>query len=881
MKPIEIQQRLTDLFQTNPVVIWSDPNAEFVEVLNSLNLPGIEVLCDVNGDRFDLKATLNALNPNRRLLIYRPEAVPPEPDWLADAVAYAPIFSADRATLLLEELNASDTPEMRMTIALFSSFLAIPKHLRCVQNLRPQYTAPQQLALAVIVVALGPDIPADVERVIVAFICRAHTQGSERVQAVLKRAGATSAFSQLLTDCIGYIGEAADAQAVGERILLSALAPFNIDNLPIPTADMTMLRHTEDIARLWMQLAITDDTAYDALLHLTTSLETAYDLEGRLQELPTTELTDLFLFPVVDALIIRRLIDELSCPSANIDALRDLLDRRRTGIWAKTYHVCYAALDAALGMQQFAASHRDSLSKANAISIWKAYTTDWSLVDTAYRQFHAAFSRILLSAPYDLDEQFHDLAVQIENWYRGWFLRQTSAAWESASAESFAQHGIVSGIPQLSDFYLSYVDAIARKKRHTWVIVSDALRYEVARELVNALEASTQGQASLSSMQAPFPSITPCGMAALLPHNRYRLTVANNTDQHGLSASVDGMPTQGTKARNDILNAYLDSYQPGATGLALQSTDFIRLSKTGRKNVVGEAAVIYLYHNRIDAVGDEATTEDDVFRACTDTIDELCQIVSLIVRDFRASDILITADHGFLYTYQPLAETDKLAASEISGTIIEMGRRYVVGDRTVSSSVMLPVSLDHVSDNDLAGLTPHEAIRLKKSGGGNKYVHGGISLQELCVPIIHFKNYRSGMRGYTERSLVGLSLVTQLHAITNLSCTLQVLQTEPVGGKILPATYMIQLQTSDGEALSDAVTLRADRSDSDATKRTFTFTLHIRSAYMGKSNIPCKLVAQCIDSGNLGSNSPSQDFLVLAEAQLQTAFAPEEENAWW
>ncbi len=881
MKPIEIQQRLTGLFQTNPIVIWDDPNAEFANMLGEFNLPDVEIVSDIDGDRFSLKAAINALKPGERFLIYRPDATTPDPDWLADVAAYAPPFAADRITLLLDEINASDTPEMRTAVAAFSSFLSTAGHLRRIQEMRPRYTAPQQLALAVMAAVLGQNIPADAGRVIVAYICHAHTRGNEHALSALKRAGATRAFTQLLADCIGFASETIDAHAIAEHVLTCALAPIALPGVPIPINSEAMLRHNADVARLWIQLSSTKGVAYDALFQAATSLEEKYDLGNRLWEVPISEFVELSLFPVADALIIRHLIAELNSATFDANALRAVLERRRAGVWAKTYCECYTAIDAALYLRQFAINHHGSLAKTDAANVWQTYMADWSLVDSAYRRFHTAFSHIRLNAPHDLDESFHNLAEQIEGWYRGWFLRQTSISWESASSASFAQSGKAPDIPLLSDFYLTHVDALARKKKHTWVIISDALRYEVARELADALEASTQGQTNLTSMQAPFPSITLCGMAALLPHNRYQLAVANAGEQRGISATVDGMPTQGTVARNDILNTYLASHQPEARGLAIQAADFIRLSKAERKKSIGDAAVIYLYHNRIDAIGDDATTEDDVFRACAEAIEELCQLTSLIVRDFRASDILITADHGFLYTYRPLAETDKLSPSEISGPVIEMGRRYVVGGHALASPVMMPVSLSSVSDGELAGLTPHEAVRLKKAGGGNRYAHGGLSLQELCVPVIHFKNYRSGMRGYAERSLVGLSLVTQLPAITNLSCSLEVLQTEPVGGKILPATYEIQLQTPNGEALSDTAALRADRIDTDATKRTFPLTLHVRSAYPGKSNIPCQLVARCIDADEHRTNGLCQDPLVLAEMQLQIVYAPEEENAWW
>ncbi len=879
MKPIEIQHRLNTLFQTNPLVIWNDPGAEFADMLVELDLPGVEVVSDVEGDRFALKSTLNGLPSHARLLVYRPAAIPAESDWLADATTYAPIFAADRTTLLLDELNARDTREMRDAVASFAGFLSTAGHLRRIRGLRARYETPYELALAVMATALGRDTSADAEAVIIAYLCRAHAEGADRVWSSLKRSGVARAFAQLLSDCLGYTGDPADADGIAAHILLSTLASYALSGLPKPVDDALTLRHSADVARFWMRIVPANTEAREALMQAASSLESTYDLEGHLRGRSIAELLDIPLLPLVDALLIRRLIAELCSPSPDVATLRTAIDQRRTGLWADAYHDCYAALDAALALRAFARCHHDPLAQDDAAAVWHAYTTDWACVDTAYRHFHLAFARLRLSAPHGLDAPFYDLATQLENWYCGYFLPHVSATWERTASTSFAHDGFVSGVPQLGDFYLTHVDALARKKRHTWVIISDALRYEVAHELANALEASTQGQTSLTSMQAPFPSITLCGMAALLPHDRYQLSCTGTSEHRTLAATVDGMPTQSTNARNDVLNAYLATHQPGAQGLTIQTTDFIRMNKEERKRAVGDAAVIYLYHNRIDATGDDATTEDDVFRACADTIGELSQLVSLIVRDFRASDILITADHGFLYTYRPLAETDKIATTEITGTIVEQGRRYVVGDRNLSSAYMLPVSLDLVSNGKLSGLCPHKTVRLKKAGGGSNYVHGGISLQEICVPVIHFKNFRSGMRGYAERSFVGLSLVTPLSAVTNLTCSLEVLQDGPVGGKTLPATYELLLQTEDGDSVSDTAVIRADRTDADATKRVFPATLHVRSTYLGKCDIPCQLIARRIGSEALSTADPER--IVLAMTRLQIAFAPEEENAWW
>ena len=50
----------------------------------------------------------------------------------------------------------------------------------------------------------------------------------------------------------------------------------------------------------------------------------------------------------------------------------------------------------------------------------------------------------------------------------------------------------------------------------------------------------------------------------------------------------------------------------------------------------------------IDARGDSAKTEEQVFEAVEDTLDELVTLVRKLT-SANASNILVTADHGFIY----------------------------------------------------------------------------------------------------------------------------------------------------------------------------------------------------------------------------------------
>ena len=51
-----------------------------------------------------------------------------------------------------------------------------------------------------------------------------------------------------------------------------------------------------------------------------------------------------------------------------------------------------------------------------------------------------------------------------------------------------------------------------------FVVISDALRYEVAASLAEQLRRETQADVKLQDVQGIFPTITKFGMAALLPH---------------------------------------------------------------------------------------------------------------------------------------------------------------------------------------------------------------------------------------------------------------------------------------------------------------------------------------------------------------------------
>ena len=253
------------------------------------------------------------------------------------------------------------------------------------------------------------------------------------------------------------------------------------------------------------------------------------------------------------------------------------------------------------------------------------------------------------------------------------------------------------------------------------------------------------------------------------------------------------------------------------------------MKKNQRREAVAGMDVVYLYHDAIDAIGDKRATEDQVFEACEDAISELVNLVRLIVNDLSGSRIYITADHGFLYSYQALRESDKAESDLISGKILDKDHRYVILEKGASADHMVPAAMYHFESEHM-GFAPREYIRIKKQGGGVNYVHGGISLQELCVPVIEFQNFRSGAKGFVDTRAAEVKLLSQSRKISNNIFALEFYQSEAAIGKVLPETYQVFLCDRTGTAISDMQTIIADKTGQQDADRTFRIRFTLKNA---------------------------------------------------
>lgn len=340
------------------------------------------------------------------------------------------------------------------------------------------------------------------------------------------------------------------------------------------------------------------------------------------------------------------------------------------------------------------------------------------------------------------------------------------------------------------------------------------MRYEVGRTLFEKIQADEKCTATISAMQSVLPSYTRFGMAALLPHK----TIAVCQD---LRVTVDGKPTDDLRQREAILQAA----QPNSR--CVQFDDIKSMKVAELREIFTGQDVVYVYHNQIDARGDKANTENEVFAACEEAVDEIFTLIKRLTVSANTIHYIITADHGFIYKRDNLHESDKI------GGIPNAGHRFALTAENIKADGIMRLPLASITGDEDARVVyfPLGSDIFKAAGSGLNYVHGGSSPQELIIPLIDVKTEK----GRRDTTTAQIALVSLTSKITNLITTLDFVQTEPISDVVKETTYRLYFISSDNEKISNENIYVADKKDKDTTKRVFRMRFSFKNKKYDKN----------------------------------------------
>jgi hypothetical protein len=234
--------------------------------------------------------------------------------------------------------------------------------------------------------------------------------------------------------------------------------------------------------------------------------------------------------------------------------------------------------------------------------------------------------------------------------------------------------------------------------------------------------------------------------------------------------------------------------------------------------------VVYIFHNTIDATGDSPKTEAQTVEAVERAFDELLLILKKLA-NINASHMVLTADHGFLFQ-QDDVEADDMAVLPEATEWTARNRRYALG---VGVQPGAGVKVFRAGELGLTGewaaAFPLSLGRFPLQGSGKRYVHGGISLQEVVVPVLRIHKTRS-----SDTRRVEVDVMRLPSKITTGQASFSLYQEEPVSDKVLPRSLRIGVFAKDDTPLSEVRTLDFDSTNPEARLRESTVVLTLARA---------------------------------------------------
>ena len=782
---IKIQNVLSEQFDKHRYIFWYDEDGTMEELVTGMDIEGVEILT-LDHNAFSLKYRIQTgEEPERGFLIYSKE---PEPEsasnWLLDLQMEGMKFSADIASLYATECNIPMELKSRIVDEHIEFFKDERNRTKLASIVRPRMSG-AEINSAMLAVAANTVLATyDQLTYILADECI-----NEKTDTVdrLEKYNLLSSYWDMAEQAFGY------NKNRHVKDLVIVLFKDELASI-IDSGKLTNEAHI--FMRDWR-----DSRQYGAMYkQWAEMLEVELGVMQQIQGEPIEKLVRIETFPCVDKIIAKYIHKEVKNETITTEKVESIVDDRRNKIFfGVAKHTINAMLEARRLFEDIE-KKMAGLSITSADEGFKFYVNDLYVIDQHYRHF---FHEAKLAESTNL---VNDIIPKVERTYTNKFLTVLANKWQPI-VDAMDKWHINDVSPQRS-FYISHVSHFINKGNRLFVIISDALRFETMKELEQRIAQENRMETYMKpAMLCVQPSYTQLGMAALLPHRV--LSYEKESDE----VFADGVSTKGTANRTKILQNTV----PKST--AIKAEEFLTVCN---KDWVKDYDLVYIYSNTIDKVGDVLATETQVFKATEDEMDKIVRIIKAI-RDANGYNILITADHGYIYQNETLDETDFTDFKAQGGTCYIENRRFVIGTGLWDGNGAKTWQSEDVGVKAGVDIQICKGInRIRKQGSGSRFVHGGSMPQEIAVPVLHIN-----VKKKTDVKSVDVEILGKQSRITQMSQSVKFYQAEEATDKVKGLTLRLGFYTSEGEIISDSVTITFDSTSADSGQRekkhTFKF----------------------------------------------------------
>lgn len=796
-----VETKINEIFSNSDnrhIIMWYDESAEFNEDVDNINLENAELFVLDDSNWIYAKYYIESENQNTNFLIYAPFRKPAdEDDFLADMSHYATLFYADKVNILCQELNI-DCNKFKDVLNLYSNFWNASSRINAFKDLNIIEYDRNKIELGILAVLAG-EKSLNFENILRKIIVK-HFEKDDSIIEKFNKYGILNVFWEFVYQKFGY---EEDNPTVGKfTISLVLNYTASLFNGTTPKSWERFLIKNKNNSRVFIDNFMNNTNYINTFNEISLLLEDKLNISRDIENINIDSYIECDSFKTFDRNIINHYIALLDETKEKIE-FNDILELRGKGHFYKDFEDEYQLIYWANEFIGLIHEFQREILPDDANELIDLFANKFVNVDKTYRKFYYHFDKI------EETDHIRNLQSMIENMYTNIFLFKINPKFTS----------LINNINDISikkqwRFYKTFIQ---NNKTKTVVIISDALRYGCGVELKNELDKNPTWTNTIQPMLSTVPSYTSLGMASLLPNKEIKYQ--NN------NVLVDGKQCRSTEERQKILQ----EYNPDA--LAVKFDYINSLKQSELRSLTKGKNLVYVYHNQIDARGDNASTENEVFKASQEAIDELTKLTTRLIDSANVTRVIITADHGYIYKRGSLDDSDKLDLDSISA--FYKNRRFLLTDDETDIPGTKCLSLDYIDNDNVFVTVPKGVDVFKLKGAGLNYVHGGLSLEEVIVPVIEVKSKKGGKN----QRAVELQLISSNNKITNYETMLTFFQKENVSKTVLPLEASIYFEDEDGNKISNEVIIFADKNSEYSEDRQFKEKFTLKRTNYSKNKI--------------------------------------------
>ena len=788
---------ISEKSRNRKIIFWYDAKKDYEELLDELELEDTEIIKYDNNSLW-IRYHIEKEELNKNIVIYLPfERQKGVNNELLDIETANSdlIFNPDSTTMRLKNLGLSD--ECRAVIKKYNRFFNNKIRENDFKVFDIEDKNNENIDYIITAILLGiKSINVDD---IIKNIIKIYYDDKKRYEALFKFGN-----EEFILNLINkYFGSKITSTEEMENVFKSLVFTYfaasisNINKLNRYGKYLLQTRVTN--SQVFVNNLMRDKSTKKYFELISNDISKEFGIEELISTMDIEDYKNADAFSIIDNNIILYIVNQLFNSINEFEKYNELITLRESKYWYEKYYNEYNFLKVVSKYFEVVNRVQTSIKTFEIEKFVEFYTNELYLVDTLYRKMYYFFDNIR-----DKDN-FINLKNKVENNYTNTYMLELSLKW-SDTIENLNRYD-ANKLTMQNKFFDKYIKSQAESSKNgrTIVIISDAFRYECAKELNEKLKVFGT-KSDIYYMLGLVPSYTQLGMAALLP-NKELSRDPNYKDKGSDNIFVDGMNSVGIENREKILTKVVPE------GLAIQYEELYAMTKSEWKKIFSGKKVVYIYHDVVDKAGEH--DENNVFEACEKSIKQIEGLVKDLHTTFSGVNCYISADHGFFYKRGKVEDYQK-TLKDVNATRQKV--RYSYTDKKSEEEGIVSINLDYIfGENSGYVNIPKGQNVFSKQGGGINYVHGGILPQEIIIPVIDFKSTRTS----EESKKVGITYSGLSTKITNAITYLEFLQDNKVDENNLECRYLLHFEDENGNRVSDECTIVANYTNAEVKDRFF------------------------------------------------------------